>query len=137
MLIAALLILISTCLFARLLWSLAIYALPLWVSAAVFAWAYDAGLGLLATFLVAITAAIIILATGQLLIGAVRSPMLRGLIAIAFALPPAIAGYHAAHGIAAAFGETGWVSVAMALVASAMTGATAWNGALWADDAKP
>jgi len=41
------------------------------------------------------------LAAGQVIFAAVRSPLIRMLIAVLFAAPAAVAGYHATHGIAA------------------------------------
>lgn len=130
MLIAALLILVCACLAGALLWSLAVHALPLWCGGAAALWVHDCGAGLLAALLAGLAAATATLAIGQLLIGSARSPPLRGLVGLAFALTAAIAGYHAAHGIAAAFEVAGLPGIIMPLVAAAMIGIAAWSGVL-------
>jgi hypothetical protein len=128
MLIAALFIIIFACLAGVLILRLAIYALPLWCGGAVGWWAHDNG-GSLATALPAgLAAATAILIIGHLLLGAAKSPLFRAGVGLAFAVPAAIAGYHAAHGITAAFGVEGWPRLVMCGLAAATTGSAAWIG---------
>ena len=130
MLIALILLLIFACLAGALLWSLAVHALPLWVGGAVALALHDNGTGLPFSLAAGLAAAAATLVTGQLLIGVARSPLLRLLVGIAFALPAAIAGYHAAHGIAAALDVAGPTGNILSLVAAATTGLAAGSGAL-------
>ena len=130
MLIAVILILVCACLASALLWSLAVHALPLWCGGAVALWVHDSGVGLFGSLLAGLAASTATLAIGQLLIGSARSPPLRGLVGLAFALPAAIAGYHAAHGIAAAFEVAGLSGIIMSWAAAVMIGIAAWSGAL-------
>ena len=130
MIVAAIVILVCACLAGALLWSLAVHALPIWCGGAVAFWVHATGTGLPTSLVAGLAAAAATLVFGQLLIGFARSPLLRAGVGLAFALPAAIAGYHAAHGIAAAFGETGLGGIILSLVAAAMTGIAAWCGAL-------
>ena len=130
MLIAAILILVCACLAGALLWSLAVHALPLWCGGAVALSVHDSGAGLFGSLLAGLTAAAATLAIGQLLSSVARSPLLRTGVGLAFASPAAIAGYHAAHGIAAAFEVAGLSGIIMSWAAAAMSGIAAWNGVL-------
>jgi hypothetical protein len=130
MLIAAILILVCACLAGALLWSLAVHALPLWCGGAAALWVHATGAGVLTALAAGLAAATATLVLGQLLIGYARSPLLRAGVGFAFALPAAIAGYHAAHGIAAAIGAGGHRAIILSLVAAAMTGIAAWCAAL-------
>lgn len=130
MLIAALIIIVFACLAGALLWRLAIYALPLWCGGAAAWWVHSAGGGGGTSIIAGIAVAAAILVIGQTLLGVARSPLLRTAVGFAFAAPAATAGYHAAHGIAAAFGVAEPVSLVMAIGAAGATGLAAWRGAL-------
>lgn len=130
MLIAAISVIGFAALAAALLWRLAIYALPLWCGGAAALWAYRAEAGLIAALATGVAAATAILIIGHLLLGATKSPLLRAGIGLAFATPAAIAGYHASHGIAAAFQVQGWGGSLLSGAAGMMTGIAAWGGAL-------
>jgi hypothetical protein len=130
MLIAAIFIILFACLAGALLWRLAVYALPLWCGAAAAVGVYHADAGLVLALLAGLAAAMAILIIGHLALGATRSPLLRTGIGLAFAVPAAIAGYHAAHGIAAAFGGAGWSAAILSMLAAAITGGAAWGGIL-------
>lgn len=130
MLIAALLLLVFACLAGALLWSLALHALPLWIGGAVALALNGSGAALPVSLVAGLGAAAATLVIGQLLIGFARSPLLRVLVGLAFALPAAIAGYHAANGIATALDVAGPTGFILSLVAAATTGIAAWSGAL-------
>lgn len=130
MLIAALIIIVFACLAGALLWRLAIQALPLWCGGAAAWWVYGTGSGWGISLVAGFAAATAMLVIGHLLLGVARSPLLRVGVGLAFAAPAAIAGYHAAHGIAAAFDITGPASLIMSLGAAGTTGLAAWCGAL-------
>jgi hypothetical protein len=130
MLIAAVLILVFACLAGALLWRLAVYALPLWCGGAAALAVYRADAALPASVVAGTAAAIAVLVIGHLALGATRSPLLRTGIGLAFAVPAAIAGYHAAHGIAAAFGAGEWGAVVLSSLAAVITGGAAWGGVL-------
>jgi hypothetical protein len=130
MLIAAIFVILFACLAGTLLWRLAIYALPLWCAGAVAWTAYQASAGIMLSLLAGAAAAMSILVFGHLALGAARSPLFRAGIGLAFAIPAAVAGYHAAHGIAAAFGGAGWSAAALSTFAAVITGGAAWGGIL-------
>lgn len=123
-------ILLFVCLAGGLLWSLAIYAMPFWCGLFVSTWAYHVDAGILLSGLAGLAAATATLIIGQVLLGIAQSSLLRAGVGLAFAAPAAIAGYHAAHGIAAAFNVLGLPAIIMPVLAGAMTGITAWGGAL-------
>jgi hypothetical protein len=130
MLIAAILILVFAGLAGALLWRLAVYALPLWCGGAAASAAYHADAGLPVSVVAGAVAAMAILIVGHLALGATRSPLLRAGIGLAFAIPAAIAGYHAAQGIAAAFGGAGWSAAILSALAAVITGGAACGGIL-------
>lgn len=109
-----------------LLFTLAIYALPFFAGLSTAMWAHSAGSGIVGAFAVGLVAAVVTLVVGQILFSTVRSPILRLIIALAFAVPAALAGYHAVHGLAAAgVSSEGWRE-AFAIVGAVVVGATAW-----------
>lgn len=85
--------------FCWLLFTLAVFALPVFAGVAAGGWAYHTGAGWLGAILIGLVASGLTLGLGQLLLGLVRPLWARLLIALAFVAPAAIAGYHATHGI--------------------------------------
>jgi hypothetical protein len=130
MLIAAVSIILFACLAATLLWRLAIYALPLWCGGSAAWWLYKAEAGLVASLAAGASAAMAILILGHWALGAAKSPSLRAGVGLAFAAPAAIAGFHAAHGIAAAFAVGEWSAAILSAITAAATGFAAWVGVL-------
>lgn len=82
-----------------LLFTLAVFALPAFVSVSAGAWAHGTGAGIPGAILVGAVAAAITLAIGHLLITFVRPMWLKLIVAAAFVVPAALAGFHATHGI--------------------------------------
>jgi hypothetical protein len=82
-----------------LLFTLAVFALPVFVGVTAGAWAHGTGAGIPGTVLVGAVAAALTLATGHQLITFVRPMWLKLIVAIAFVAPAAVAGFHATHGI--------------------------------------
>jgi hypothetical protein len=109
-----------------LLFALAVHALPLFAAVAVGLAAYHSGSGSVGAIIAAATAGSITLLVGHIASMALRSPLLRAAIAFVFALPAAVAGYHAALGVAhIAVPAHGWQQ-AMAVAAAIVVAATAW-----------
>lgn len=127
MMIGLILFAVTAFLIGVLLIRLAIHALPAccaWLAAqAVFA----SGAGLLAAIAVAALAAIVTLALAQLLLGFARSPATRISVALAFALPAGLAGYHAMRGIAAAIMPASVWQDVLPMVAAVTIAVVAWN----------
>jgi hypothetical protein len=86
-----------------LLFMLAIYAVPFFVGLTVGIWAFETGAGVIGAILVGIVAGVVALFAAQLLFASVRSLALRAVIALLFAAPAAVAGYHAVLVISALF----------------------------------
>jgi hypothetical protein len=84
-----------------LLFTLAIYAVPFFVGLTVGMWAFETGAGVIGAVVVGLVAGVVALFAAQLLFASVRSLALRVVIALLFAAPAAVAGYHAVLGISA------------------------------------
>ena len=86
-------------LFGWLIFTLAVYALPFFVGLTAGSAAFHGGAGVVGALLVGIVAGALTLAIGQIAFAVVRPLILRAAIAAAFAVPAAIAGYHAVLGL--------------------------------------
>jgi hypothetical protein len=82
-----------------LLFTLAVFALPLFAGVSIGTWAYGTGAGWPGAILIGLVGAALTLGIGQFLLIVVRPLWIRLLVAAAFVLPAAIAGFHATHGI--------------------------------------
>ena len=78
-----------------LLFTLAVFALPLFAGVSIGTWAYGTGAGWPGAILIGLVGAALTLGIGQFLLIVVRPLWIRLLVAAAFVLPAAIAGYHA------------------------------------------
>jgi hypothetical protein len=83
-----------------LVFALAVYALPLFAGVTAGLAAYHSGSGPIAAIAVAAIVSVIVLFAGQIAFRTLRSTPVRAAIALLFAVPAAVAGYHAAHGLA-------------------------------------
>jgi hypothetical protein len=99
MIIAILLAIAAMVFMAWLLFTLAIYALPFFVGLSIALWAHSTGAGVLGAAVFGFFAGVATLAAGQLLFAFARTPSVRFAIALLFAVPAAVAGFHAVHGI--------------------------------------
>jgi hypothetical protein len=109
-----------------LLFALAVQALPVFVAFAAGLAAYHSGSGEIGAFLVGLIAGALTFAAGQIAVAAFRSPLIRTAIALVFALPAAMAGYHAALGLAQLGVPAELWQQAFALIGAVAVGATAW-----------
>ena len=82
-----------------LLFTLAVFALPVFAGATAGAWAYQTGAGWPGSIIIGLVAAALTLGIGQFLLAFVRPIWLRLAIALVFVAPAALAGYYATHGI--------------------------------------
>jgi hypothetical protein len=109
-----------------LLFTLAVYALPLSIGFSAALAGYHAGSGLIAAMIVGLIASSITFAAGQLAFTTTRSAPIRAAIALLFAVPAAVAGYHAALGLAEiGIPAEGWRQ-AMAIIGAIAVATTAW-----------
>jgi hypothetical protein len=112
--------------FCWLLFTLAIYALPCFAGLWIGLFAYHSGAGFLGSGMLALIAAFVTFALGQIAFATVRSPLLRFMVASAYAGPACIAGYQVTLGLAriGAPSET-WCQI-FAVAGAIAVGATAW-----------
>jgi hypothetical protein len=64
---------------------------------------------------------------GQLVFATVRAPILRIVIALIFAAPAALAGYHANYGLSGLNTSSDLVREVFAVIGAVVIGATAWT----------
>jgi hypothetical protein len=112
--------------FGSATFALAVHALPVFVGLAAGVAAYHSGSGEFGAFLVGVIAAALTLAAGQIAVAAFRSPMIRTAIALVFTVPAAMAGYHAALGLAQLGVPAELWQQAFAVIGAVAVGATAW-----------
>jgi hypothetical protein len=112
--------------FCWLLFTLAIYALPFFAGLTAAFAAYHSGAGVLGAIVVGVLAGGAALAIGQIAFATVRSPLARAAIALIYAVPAAIAGYHATLGLAhIGVPSLVWREV-FAWIGALFIGGTAW-----------
>jgi hypothetical protein len=83
-----------------LLFTLAVYALPFFAGLTVGLAAFHGDSGVIGALVVGVLAGGSPLAIGQIAFATVRAPLIRAAIALLFAEPAAVAGYHATFGLA-------------------------------------
>ncbi len=108
-----------------LLFTLAVYALPLFVGMMAGLAAYHSGAGL-GVLVVGFAAGAVTLVAGQAAFAAIKSPVLRVVIAILFAAPAAIAGYHATLALAHIGAPSASWREVFAIVGAIVVGRTAF-----------
>lgn len=123
--IGMLLSLAATSLFCWLLFTLAVYALPVLGGASAAILAYRIGAGFPVAFLFGLATARLTLGFGRVLLETARTRRARNLFALAFVLPATIAGYHAVHGIAKLTIPSPIWQVAFSIAGAAAIGAIA------------
>jgi hypothetical protein len=113
--------------FCWLLFTLAIYALPFFAGLTAGLAAFDGGAGVLGALAAGAAAGIATLIAGQVAFAATRSIIMRFAVALFFAIPAAIAGYHATLGLAEiGVPSRGWRE-AFAAVGAIIVGGMAWG----------
>jgi hypothetical protein len=109
-----------------LLFALAVYALPFFAGVTVGLVTYHSGSGPIGATIVGVIASGVALVAGQIAFTTLRSPLIRAAIALVFAMPAAVAGYHAALGLAhIGIPAEGWRQ-AVAIVGAIVVATTAW-----------
>lgn len=112
--------------FCWLLFTLAVYALPVFVALSAGFAAYHDGYTVGAAMVTALAAGGATLLVGQFALSMTRMPLLRAAIALAFALPAGIAGYYASLGIAHLCIGSGAPSMTLAVTGAVLVFGTAW-----------
>jgi hypothetical protein len=109
------------------LFTLALYALPFFAGITAGLAAFHSGAGVIGTIVVGTVAGVLTLGAGQAAFAISRSPFIRAAIALLFAAPAAIAGYHATLGLAQiGVPSAGWRE-AFAIIGAILVGGTAWG----------
>jgi hypothetical protein len=109
-----------------LLFALAVYALPLFAGVTAGRATYHSGSGPIGAIIVGLIASSVTLVLGQIALMTLRSPLIRAVIALLFAVPAAVAGYHAGLGLAhIGIPAESWKQ-AMAMAGAIVVAATAW-----------
>jgi hypothetical protein len=110
-----------------LVFTLAVYALPFFVAVSAGMMAFHGGAGIFGAPLVGIAAGAVTLAIAQTAFAVARSLIFRALIAAAFAVPAAVAGYH----VVLVMSQIGVPSLAwreaFACLGAVFIGSTAWT----------
>ena len=127
MLIGLILVIVAVYVCCALLFRLSVHALPLFVAFAAASVTYHSDHGLVAALVAATLAGIATIATAQIALGLARSDLARAAVGIVFALPAALAGYHAVHGIAAATMPVSIWPTVVALIGAAAIAAVSWT----------
>ena len=109
-----------------LLFTLAIYALPFYVGLILGLAAFHSGAGVIGAFVVGVLAGGVTLAVGQITFATVRTPLIRAAIGLLYAVPGALAGYSATHGLAQIGMPSESWREAFAIVGAVLVGGTAW-----------
>jgi hypothetical protein len=107
-----------------LLFSLAVYALPFLAGLSVGLAAFHSGSGFLGALVVGIVVGVTTLVLGQIVFATVRTPLIRLLIGLIYAVPAAVAGYQlcfAVAGIGEPAGDWRHVLAAVGAVAVGLT----------------
>jgi hypothetical protein len=126
LIIGIILALVALAYLCWLLFALAVYALPFFAALSAGLAAYHSGSGPIGAIVVGVIAGAVTLLLGQVAFATVRSPLVRATVALVFAAPAALAGYHAALGLAhLAIPTEGWRN-AMAVAGAIIVAATAW-----------
>ena len=86
-------------LFCWLIFTLAVYALPFFIGLTAGLAAFHGGAGVIGALLVGVIAGALTLVIGRIAFAVLRPLILRAAIAALFAIPAAIAGYHAVLGL--------------------------------------
>ena len=127
MLIGFTLVIVTVFLCCALLFRLSVHALPLFVALAAASATYRADHGLVAALVAAALAALATIAVAQIALGAIKSNFGRAVIGLFFALPAALAGYHAIHGIAAATMPVSIWQMVVSFIGAGVIAAASWT----------
>lgn len=110
-----------------LLFRLAAFALPVYAAVGAGLFVHEQGYGIVAMLLAGFTTGLIVHLAGQAVFASVRSPLLRLLIALLFAMPAGFAGYQAMTGLLRLLiYDRRWASC-LVIAAGLATASAAWR----------
>jgi hypothetical protein len=113
--------------FCWLLFTLAIYALPIFAGLTAGLAAFHSGAGVIGALVVGFLAGGATLALGQLAVASTRTPLIRAIVGLVYGVPAAIAGYQVSFALAGiGMPSSGW-QTAFAVVGAVVSGCTAFS----------
>jgi hypothetical protein len=112
--------------FCWLLFTLVVYALPFFAGVTAARAAFHSGSGVIGALIVGVLAGGAALAIGQIAFATVRTPLIRAVIGLLYAVPATVAGYHATLGLAHIGVPSEAWREAFAVVGAVLVGGTAW-----------
>ena len=110
-----------------LLFTLAIYALPFLAGLTAGLAAFDSGGGVVGALIVGFLAGGATLALGQIGFVTTRTPLIRAIIGLLYAVPATVAGYQVSFALAGIGMSTGGWQTAFAVVGAILSGVTAFS----------
>ena len=113
--------------FCWLLFTLAIYALPFLAGLTAGLAAFDSGGGVVGALIVGFLAGGATLALGQIGFATTRTPLIRAIIGLLYAVPATVAGYQVSFALAGVGMSTGEWQTAFAVVGAVLSGVTAFS----------
>ena len=126
MIFAAIATIAALVLIGLLMLNLIIYALPVSVGLTAGQWTSSGGYSIPVSIAAGLGAALLTMLLARFAIGMVRSSVQLAAIGLAFAIPAAFAGYHAALGLWTLFAEPETIAHILASVSALSFGALAW-----------
>lgn len=126
MIFAAIATIAALVLIGLLMLNLIIYALPFAIGLAAGQWTSAAGHSIAESIAAGLGAALLTMLLARIAIGLARSPLHLAAIGLAFAIPAAFAGFHAALGLWALFAQPEAIAHILASVSAFGFGALAW-----------
>jgi hypothetical protein len=112
--------------FCWLLFTLAVYALPFLAGLSVGLAAFHSGAGLIGALAVGFLVGVTILVLGKIVLATVRTPLIRLIIGLVYALPATVAGYQLCFTLAGISGPAGGWQQAFAVAGAIAVGVTAF-----------
>jgi hypothetical protein len=112
--------------FCWLLFTLAIYALPFLAGLTAGLAAVNSGSGFIGALAIGLLVGVAILVLGQMVFATVRTPLVRLLIGLVYAVPAAVAGYHLCFALAGIGVPTGGWQQVFAAAGAVVVGVTAF-----------
>jgi hypothetical protein len=112
--------------FCWLLFTLAVYALPFLAGLSVGLAAFHSGAGLIGALVVGFLVGVTVLVLGQIVLTTVRTPLIRLIIGLVYALPATVAGYQLCFTLAGIGGPAGGWQQAFAVAGAIVVGVTAF-----------
>ncbi|KAF0096525.1 MAG: hypothetical protein FD144_5842 [Rhodospirillaceae bacterium] len=114
-------------LFCCLLFTLAIYALPFLAGLTAGLAAFHSGAGVIGALIVGFLTGGATLALGQIAFATIRTPLIRAIIGLLYAVPATVAGYQVSFALAGIAMSTGGWQTAFAVGGTVLSGFTAFS----------